>query len=115
MHIFHRLTRSSTRLLLRQVLEGQFAIKQELNLINQKLLKMSATLDQLLQDVNDETTLENSLITLTQGIKAQLDAILAGNLPADVQAKVDSLFSQVEANKLALTNAIAANTASTTP
>ena len=76
-----------------------------------KLDKMAATLDQLVQDVNDESTLEDSIITLLNGIQAQLTAALAGTtLPTAVQAKVDAAFATLEANKAKLAAAITANT-----
>lgn len=69
-----------------------------------------ATLDQVLQDVTDESTLDDSIITLLTGIKAQLDAVLAGGLTPEVQAKVDAIFTAAEANKAKVAAAIAANT-----
>lgn len=72
---------------------------------------MSATLDQVLADVSNETTLENSVLALLTSVQAQLAAALANTSisPAD-QAKIDSIFSGLESNKTALTAAITANT-----
>jgi len=70
-----------------------------------------ATIDQVLQDVTDESTLEDSIITLLQAIKAQLDAALANTtIPKDVQDKIDAVFTQLEANKVKVAAAITANT-----
>lgn len=72
---------------------------------------MSATLDQIVQDVSDETTLEGSIVTLLNGVEAQLTAALAGTtISPENQAKIDSIFSGLEANKAALSAAITANT-----
>lgn len=71
---------------------------------------MANTLDDVLKDVNDESTLDDSIITLLQGIKAQLDSVLAGGLTPAQQAKVDAIFSGLEANKAKVAAAITANT-----
>lgn len=78
--------------------------------IHWKLDTIMATIDEVLADVQQESTLDDSIITLLQNIKAQLDALLAGNLPPEVQAKVDEIFAQVEANKQKVADAITANT-----
>lgn len=69
-----------------------------------------ATLDEVLADVAEESTKIDGLITLLQGIKQELDNILAGQLPPEVQAKVDSLFAAVEADKAKVQSAIDTNT-----
>lgn len=70
-----------------------------------------ATIDEVLSDVQDESTVEDSLITLVTGIKSQLDAALASQgIPPDVQAKIDAVFSGIEANKAKVAAAITANT-----
>lgn len=79
--------------------------------INLKLDEMAATIDQVVQDVNDESTLDDSIITLLNGISQQLkDALSGATLPPDVQAKVDGVFIQLEANKQKISDAITANT-----
>lgn len=83
--------------------------------IERKITIMSATLDQVLQDTTDESTLEDSIITLLGGIKSQLDAITAGALPAATQAKVDKIFANLESNKAKVAAAITANTPPTVP
>lgn len=86
-------------------------IARELNQINRNLETIMATIDQLVTDVNEESTLEESVITLLNGIKQQLTEALSGaNLPPAVQAKVDAAFSQLEANKAKLADALTANT-----
>lgn len=85
-------------------------VRYVLERIERKLTIMAATLDQVLQDVTDESTLDDSIIALLTGIKAQLDAVIAGGLPAATQAKVDQIFAAAEANKSKVTAAITANT-----
>ena len=92
-------------------------IFNQLNRIEEKierLLKgvnrMAATLDQVLQDVTDESTIEDSIITLLAGIQAQLTAALAGtSISAKNQAKIDAIFSGLEANKAKIAAAVSAN------
>jgi predicted choloylglycine hydrolase len=75
-----------------------------------------ATLDELLQDVSDESTQIDSLATLTAGLKQQLqDALSGASLPPAVQAKVDAVFAAVDANKGKVVDAINANTTPATP
>ena len=79
--------------------------------LTRKVRRIMATIDQVLQDVTDESTLEDSIITLLTNIKAQLDAALANTtIPADVQAKIDSVFDGIEKNKTKVAAAITANT-----
>lgn len=86
-------------------------IERKLDLLTAKENAMTAKLDQVVQDVQDESTVEDSLISLTTAIKAQLDAALANTSisPAD-QAKIDAIFTGLEANKAKLAAAITANT-----
>lgn len=69
-----------------------------------------ATLDDILTSVTSEEAVDDSIITLLTGIKAQLDAILAGGVSPEVQAKIDAIFAKAEANKAKLAAAIVANT-----
>lgn len=72
---------------------------------------LMATIDQVAQDVSDESTLIDSVSTLITGLQQQIkDALSGATLPPDVQTKVDAVFAQAEANKGKLTNALAANT-----
>ncbi len=79
------------------VLAAQLFTLKELN-------RMSAELDALSAEVTNATTVEQSAITLIQGLKAQLDA--AGTDPVALKALSDSLG----ASDTALAAAIAANT-----
>lgn len=72
---------------------------------------MANTLDDVANDVRDESTVIDSLAALTAGIKKQLDDALSGaTLPPQVQAKVDAVFAGIEANKAKLAKAITDNT-----
>lgn len=64
------------------------------------------TLDQILADTSEETTLIASVSTLLDGLRLQLADVLAGVLPPDVQAKVDAIFAATESNKAALAKAL---------
>jgi hypothetical protein len=77
----------------------------------EKVDKIMATIDDVLAGVTELDTLEDSLIALTTNIKALLDAALANTtVPAEVQAKIDAVFAQVEANKVQVADAVTANT-----
>lgn len=66
-----------------------------------------ATLDETLQAVNDESTQEDSIVTLLQQLREQITGLTSGNLPPDVQAKVDAIFTRLQDNKAKLAAAIA--------
>jgi hypothetical protein len=84
---------------------------QELSQLNKNLLKIMASIDQLIQDVADESTLEDSLIALVGNLQTQLQDALSGvNVPAPVQAKLDAAFTTLEQNKQKLAAALASNT-----
>jgi len=69
-----------------------------------------ATLDQITQDMADETTAIDGLSTFIAGLKQQLaDALAGATLNPATQAKVDAIFAAAEANKAKLAAALAAN------
>jgi hypothetical protein len=70
---------------------------------------MSATLDQLTQDVTNETTVDQSAITLLGGLKTKLDAAIAANANGD-DTQLAALSTQLETEQASLAAAIAANT-----
>ncbi len=78
----------------------------KIDAILQNTVKIMASLDQVLQDVTDETTAIASVSALIQGL---LDQIKNAGLSAADQAKVDAIFAGAEANKAALATALAAN------
>jgi len=86
-------------------------MSNRLTQIENKVNKMSATIDDILKAVEQERTLEASLITLVNGLQQQLHDALAGvTLPPAVQAKLDAALQNINANSTALSTAIAANT-----
>ena len=71
----------------------------------------NSTLDDVLQDVADESTVDDSIIALTTSLQTQLAAALESTTvtPA-VQAKIDAIFAQVETNKAKVAAAVLAGT-----
>jgi len=65
------------------------------------------TIDTILSDVTDETTVEESLIVLFDGLDAQLKA-------ATDPAKIAAVRARIAANKAAMVAAVLANTPATT-
>lgn len=85
-------------------------ILDHLNILNSKLEAIMATLDQVLQDVTDESTAIDSISTLIDGLKQQIaDALSGATLPPAVQSKVDAIFAQAETNKAKIAAALSAN------
>ena len=79
-----------------------------------RLEAIMATLQQVLDTVTAESTKEDSIIALLNGIKQQLaDALSGATLPPAVQAQVDAIFQQATDNASKLDAAIAANTPTT--
>ena len=77
--------------------------------LTQRITDMAKSLDELLGAVTAQTTQITSLALLTAGIKAQLDAALAGELSPEQQAKLDAVYAEIEANTAAIVTAINAN------
>lgn len=67
---------------------------------------MAATLDELISDVTDESTVVSSVEALLTGLSAQLAAAIAANDPAKIQQVKDA----IDSNKARLSAAVAANT-----
>lgn len=67
---------------------------------------MANELDNLKAAVAKDTEVDSSAITLLNGLKAQLDAAIASNDPAQLQA----LSDQLGTNAQALADAVTANT-----
>lgn len=83
------------------------ATKDDLNVILERLNKMAATLDDVLKDVTDESTVIDGISTLLSGLQQQLKDALAN---AADKAKVDAIFAAVESNKAKLAKAVTDNT-----
>jgi hypothetical protein len=75
--------------------------------IERKMEALMATLDDTLSAVTAQSTVDDSIITLLNGLAAQIAA--GGLSPAD-QAKVDQIFAAVNANAAKITAAVSANT-----
>lgn len=76
-----------------------------------KLEPIMPALDNLKANVANDTTVDQSAITLLTGLKSALDAAIASNDPTQIQA----LSDQLGANQTALAAAIAANTPAAAP
>jgi len=83
---------------------GQIMDKLDQILKGQKMA--AATLDDLVSDTTAQTTVVGSVVTLLQGLSAQLAAAIASGNPAKIQAAADA----ISANTKALADAVAANT-----
>lgn len=75
--------------------------------------EIMATLDEILEVVAAEGTKLDSLNVLVDGIRQQLADVLAGvTLPPGVQAQIDQVFTNIQANVAKVDEAIAENTPS---
>lgn len=83
------------------------ATKRDIWLILEKLKHMAATLDDVLKDVTDESTVIDGISTLLSGLQQQLKDALAN---AADKAKVDAIFAAAESNKAKLAKALTDNT-----
>lgn len=89
------------------------ALARDLNILGDRIM---ASLDDVLNDVTAESTVIDSLVVLLNGIKQQLADALSGTvIPPAVQAKIDAIFTQAEANKTKLSDAVTANTPAANP
>lgn len=73
---------------------------------NLKLKKMANEMDDLVAAVNKDTEVDQSAITLLEGLKSKLDAAIAGN---DMTA-IKALADQLGTNQQKLADAVLANT-----
>jgi hypothetical protein len=90
---------------------------QKLDAILHKLGAIMATIQQVLDTVTQEQTDIASMNTFITQLELQLAGVISGNLPPDVQAKVDQIFVTARANDAAILKAITtvpAPTATTT-
>jgi uncharacterized protein YoxC len=97
---------------LRQRLDSLYT-QNELIIHNQEAIM--ATLDQVLADVTNESAGIDSLGVLITQLGEQVKGLTSGNLPPYVQAKVDAIFTQAEANKAKINAAINAAPGSNPP
>lgn len=93
------------------IIEMLSVIAQSEALLQRKVDMTDKSLDEVLQDLNDEKTQVGGLVSLTTSIKQKLDDALSGvTLPPAAQAKVNAIFDQIEANKQAIMDGINVNT-----
>lgn len=86
-------------------------ILESLLLIIKNQKKMDNTLDDVLQEVADEGTQIDSLTVLMDGVEQQLkDALAGATIPPVVQAKIDTVFTNIATNKQKVVDAINKNT-----
>lgn len=85
------------------------ATRADINEIKEQLDKIIMTLDDIIADAQEESTLDDSIIALLTSISAQLAA--AGQ----DQAKLTALKSLIDANKAKIAAAVAANTPAAPP
>lgn len=78
-------------------------------LINQE--KIMSTLDDVLAVVQSESGQIDSMVALLGQLEEAVKGAVSGNLPADVQAKVDTIFADAKANSDKIVAALAANPA----
>jgi len=72
---------------------------------------MTITVQQILDDVANESAVIDSVSTLLAGLKAQVTAALAStNVAPASQAQLDEIFAAVDANRQKLAAAVVANT-----
>lgn len=74
-----------------------------------RLEKIMATVDEVLAAVQAQKTTITSMATLLSGIRARLNAALAGELSATAQAKLDEAMSELQGNTRAISDAVLAN------
>jgi predicted choloylglycine hydrolase len=85
-------------------------VQTEQRLIRQAVENIMKTLDEVLDDVTDESSKLDSLSTFVAGLKQQIADALAGTtLPSAIQNKIDAVFAGVEANKAKVVKAMDAN------
>lgn len=83
-------------------------ILSELKHLNERVNKMSAELDQLIVQVGETESVEQSVITLLQGIKARIDELVLSELDlVATKAKLVELSADLDASELALAEAAA--------
>ena len=94
---------------LAQIVAGVNLVATKLDTLTSKEATEMATLDDIKQEVTDQTTIVGSVSTLLTSLSAQLQTAITNAAPADpteLQAIADSL----KANSDALAKAVAANT-----
>jgi hypothetical protein len=78
---------------------------------------MAIDLSGLTQAVNDEVTVDDSVLTLITGLQARIAGLASSRADAQTQININQLVTQLQAEKQRLAAAVLANTpaAATTP
>jgi hypothetical protein len=96
---------------LAQLRRSRVRVERMLRLILTMETLIMATLDEVLADVTEETSIVDSVDAFIVGLKQQLaEALATENLKPETQAKIDTLFASVRSNKTKLATALTANT-----
>ena len=73
-----------------------------------EVIEMSVELDQLIVQVGETESVEESVITLLQGIKARIDELVAEELDLEAtKAKLVELSTDLDASEKAVADAVA--------
>lgn len=80
--------------------------KRLINRLTKKVEKIMATMQELRDSVRRNTEVDESVVTLIQGISQQLKDAQASNDPA----AIDEVITQLDANTKRMADAVAANT-----
>lgn len=85
-------------------------IRDTQRLLLERQYEMAKTLDDIVAEVEEESTTLDSLASFVAGLKQQITDALAGTtLPPPVQAKIEAVFAGIESNKAKLAKAMEAN------
>lgn len=86
--------------------------KEVINRINEMEKRIMASLDEVLTAVQAQSTVEDSILALVDGLKTQLaDALANSGITPEAQAKIDEIMADVSANTAKLSAAITATPA----
>ena len=92
------------RKLLTEALAPQFAeLSRKIDNLKQEIHHVAVTVQDLIAKVAALKTVDDSVLALIQGIKAQLDAAIAANDPAALQQLSDSLDAETSRLQAAVT------------
>lgn len=94
---------------LRRVKRKLCRVQSSIDVINERISKMSAAMDRLTEEVGQNTTVIESALVLIRGFKAQLDAAITD------QTKLIELAATLDASEQALAAAVAENTPAPPP
>lgn len=88
---------------------GEFEIRlmQYIRFITAKVMKMTQQLDDLTREVSETKDVQQSAVTLLEGLKTQLDEAIAANQGGDNGAALAELSTQLDTSTNALAAAVA--------